>query len=168
MVRGLQNSGARRNSNMKEILKYSLLLIGGLALGFSSSVMAAKSLPQVDLRSEVENVKKACKQDIDTLCSDVTPGKGHIAACLKSKFDQLSGGCVTAYNAAEAKVSDAMDKVQLSFRDNCGTDIQKFCKTVPAGKGRVLSCLNSNQEGLSGSCRDLIAQVDARVAQAVG
>ena len=38
----------------------------------------------------------ACKQDIATLCPDVKPGEGRIAACLKTNRRQLSAGCKEA------------------------------------------------------------------------
>jgi Cysteine rich repeat len=41
-------------------------------------------------------VVAACKQDMQTLCPNVKPGEGRIAACLKANHRLLSAGCKEA------------------------------------------------------------------------
>lgn len=37
--------------------------------------------------------RAACQDDVQKLCSDVTPGHGNIIKCLRQNRDQLSEGC---------------------------------------------------------------------------
>jgi hypothetical protein len=45
----------------------------------------------------------ACKQDVQTLCPDVQPGGGRIAACLKSHAAQVTPDCKASMQAARAR-----------------------------------------------------------------
>lgn len=120
------------------------------------------------LQKDVTHLKTECKSDVKKLCSDVTPGEGRIAACLNSKEDQLSAKCDTAWKGTKAKVSQWMDKQDVSFRKNCTTDVQKFCSSVPSGRGRLLDCLDKNEDGLSNSCKNFQARMKQEVADFVG
>jgi hypothetical protein len=44
----------------------------------------------------------------------------------------------------------------------CASDIQKFCKDVTPGQGRIIQCLKSHQNELSDDCKQAIAQKKAR------
>jgi hypothetical protein len=41
----------------------------------------------------------------------------------------------------------------------CEGDIAKFCKNVERGGGRILRCLNLNEEDLTPACKDHLAQI---------
>ena len=40
----------------------------------------------------------------------------------------------------------------------CAADVEKFCKDVKKGEGRVLACLKSHQPDLSQACSDMLAK----------
>lgn len=40
----------------------------------------------------------------------------------------------------------------------CAADVQKFCKDVKKGGGRVIECLKSHQSELSQACSDMLAK----------
>lgn len=119
-------------------------------------------------KKNVAALKKACKGDVEKLCSDVTPGEGRIMSCFDAKSDQLSPGCKKEWTATQANISEKMDKANLAFRKNCGGDINKYCSTVPQGRGRILDCLNLHEDNLSQSCKNLQATLKQRAAQYLG
>ena len=44
-------------------------------------------------KEKAEEVKAACKQDLQTYCANVTPGEGREIACLRAYSDKVSAGC---------------------------------------------------------------------------
>src|SRR5262249_36932243 len=42
---------------------------------------------------------------------------------------------------------------------NCGRDIDKFCKKVNLGGGRMLQCLGQNEAAVSGGCKTSFVQM---------
>jgi Golgi apparatus protein 1 len=113
-------------------------------------------------------LKTACKSDVDKLCSDVTPGEGRIAACLDSKEDQLSPGCHKEWISTKAEISKRIDKAEVAFRRDCGTDVQKFCANVPSGRGRLWSCLGQHEPDLSNSCQNFQAKLEQKLSEFIG
>lgn len=112
------------------------------------------------LKQTVINAKNACTADAKKLCSDVTPGGGKVISCLDSKSDQLSPECAASWHKAKAEISRDIDKADVAFRKDCGSDVQKFCANVPSGRGRLLNCLDKHEDALSNSCKYLQAKID--------
>lgn len=48
-------------------------------------------------------MRQACGQDVARLCPGVKPGGGRIIACFKEKAAELSPGCRTALQQAQAQ-----------------------------------------------------------------
>ncbi len=48
-------------------------------------------------------MRQACGQDVARLCPGVKPGGGRILACFKEKAAELSPGCRTALQQAQAQ-----------------------------------------------------------------
>ncbi|HUH65056.1 MAG TPA: cysteine rich repeat-containing protein [Syntrophales bacterium] len=65
-----------------------------------------------------------------------------------------------------ASVAIAQDRdetlVPKSGKGACKADIEKFCKDIKPGKGRIWACLKSNGDRLSRECADHIAQAQER------
>jgi hypothetical protein len=72
---------------------------------------------------------------------------------------------LAAPNPAAAQSSigyaEAIDRLATS----CGKDIDKFCKTVHLGGGRILQCLDRNAAGVSAQCKATRAEVQALLAR---
>lgn len=128
----------------------------------------SSSTSQSAVKKSINQLKSACKTDVDKLCSDVTPGEGRIVSCLRSKEDRLSPSCKKAWSSANARISERMDKAEVAFRKECGSDVQKYCSNVPSGRGRILDCLSQHEDDLSGSCKDFRASVEQRLEQLFG
>ncbi len=45
----------------------------------------------------------------------------------------------------------------------CKEDVDKFCKGIRPGHGRMLSCLKSHESEVSAACRDHIAEMREKV-----
>ena len=88
---------------------------------------------------------RACADDARKFCSNVRPGGGRMYQCLSSHQAELAPACREQLSAAKAR----WDK----FMQACKGDIEKACKTIPPGQGRVLSCLKGREAELTPACR---------------
>ena len=109
----------------------------GAALLFAGSAYAAPSA-----------LAKACAKDVKSVCGDVKPGGGKLAACMKEHFSDLSTDCQIAYIKVAA-VGRA-----------CKADVKKFCADVKL-KNAKAECLKSHAADLSEGCKDAMAKAGA-------
>jgi hypothetical protein len=58
----------------------------------------------------------------------------------------LSPACKTSHDKAKARAKEA--------HEACADDVQKLCKDVKPGEGRIVRCLKDNSDRLSNECRD--------------
>ena len=86
-----------------------------------------------------------CKGDVEKFCKGIPEGGGRIAACLKSHQADLSPSCKEEVAAAKGRMK--------GFAEACKPDAERFCKGIPAGQGRVLSCLKSHEADLAPACK---------------
>ena len=100
------------------------------------------------VKKAVKEVGKACEDDVRSFCADVKPGKGAVLKCLAANQSSLQPQCQEIVQGAQEKVGE--------FKKACGADAKKFCKGIPAGQGRILSCLKSKEAELSPSCQALM------------
>jgi len=68
---------------------------------------------------------------------------------------------VAASNAAAGQ-----DLVQ-TVTNGCKTEIEKYCKQVKPGEGRILSCLYAYQDKLSGQCEYALYDAAVQLERAV-
>jgi hypothetical protein len=87
----------------------------------------------------------ACKADREKFCKDVKPGKGRIVACLKGRAADLAPACRDALAKGKEKARQ--------FKEACKGDVEKFCKGVKPGEGRILACLKGSEANLSAECK---------------
>jgi hypothetical protein len=90
--------------------------------------------------------KNPCANDIAQFCKEVKPGGGRLVRCLKEHEAELSAQCKASIEEARTKVKEA--------HSACADDIQKLCKDVRPGGGRIVRCLKENEGQLSPECRD--------------
>ena len=119
--------GIDRHKRIMMVLVVTLLSIG---------VAAAAESP---------SVKSACADDVAKYCKDVKPGGGRLARCLKENENQLSPVCRSSAEESKKKVKEA--------KQACDADVQKFCKDVKPGQGRLVKCLGEHEKELSAECR---------------
>ena len=85
-----------------------------------------------------------CAADAKKFCGDVQPGQGGIAKCMKAHDAELSPACRERMKARAEKA----EKV----REECKPDVEKFCKGIAPGGGRIRSCLRARQADLNPAC----------------
>lgn len=112
---------------------------------FSLSLSANRDDPYEDIEK-----KGACRSDYEKFCRDTKPGKGRIAACLRSHEHELSQQCKNHIEKSKEKSPE--------FRKACRSDAEKFCKGARTGNGRIISCLKSNSSLLSEQCRSFVQE----------
>ncbi len=88
--------------------------------------------------------KGPCATDAKTFCSNVQPGDGRIHRCMMSHQAELSPACRDGMKALNEKF-DRLAKA-------CKSDMEKYCKDVPPGDGRILSCLKGRDSDLDRAC----------------
>jgi hypothetical protein len=91
----------------------------------------------------------ACNDDIERLCKGVEPGKGLLWQCLKSHQADVSKPCAKSIQQMQAQLK----KVSTA----CEPDVEKFCWSVPAGRGAIAQCLKKHQADLSADCKTAVA-----------
>jgi gas vesicle protein len=87
----------------------------------------------------------ACKDDVQKFCKDVKPGAGRIIKCLKEHDSELSSAC-------KEKGKEVKEKIK-EFKEACKGDVEKLCKDVKMGGGRIIKCLKANSDTLSPDCK---------------
>lgn len=125
-----------------------ILAIAALAIGFQAQ--AQDSL--------VEHLLESCKVEMETFCSQVTPGQGRLLHCAAAHEDKLSGQCSYALFQA-ATVMEQMAAAIVYVAQQCQTDIQTLCSDVKEGDGRILMCLEEQAEGVSDTCKQAVSDV---------
>lgn len=128
----------------------SLLMIALFALtGLSGSVIA---------QGIVETVEKGCATEIESFCSQVSPGEGRMLACFYAHEDKLSGQCQYALYSASAQLDQAVSALNY-VATQCEDDLMKHCASVQIGEGRVLECLRANADSVSPACTQAVNDV---------
>ena len=98
--------------------------------------------------------KNACAEDVAKYCKDVTPGGGRVVKCLKEHEKDLSPECKAGQEKARARAKEA--------HEACADDVQKLCKDVQPGEGRVIRCLRENSKDLSPECRNKMVTAEKK------
>lgn len=110
----------------------------------------------------IDQVMTACNSDFEKYCSQVTPGEGRLLYCAAAHEDKLSGQCSYALYQA-ATVLERLAVALAYVANECEADIGKYCGTVKAGQGRILSCLNEKQAQVSAGCKKAVADTTGKM-----
>ncbi|MGZ3597889.1 MAG: cysteine rich repeat-containing protein [Syntrophales bacterium] len=124
-------------------LSICILVLGGILL-VVNPVMAQEGL--------IETVANGCKAELEKYCSNVTPGEGRVLACLYAYEDKLSGRCEYALYDAASRLERAVAALSYAVNE-CSADLKQYCGSVAAGEGRLLECLQKNDDKVSKRCK---------------
>ena len=114
--------------------------------------------------SIIDNVMKACETEINTYCSQVTPGEGRLLACFYAHEDKISGRCQYALYEGAAQLEQFAAAV-THVATECHDDLMNFCAQVELGEGRVGTCLLEHKAEVTDACRQAIDDVGLEVAE---
>ncbi len=90
----------------------------------------------------------ACAEEIEQYCKDVKPGGGRLLACLKEHESDLSPTCREKVAELEKMIKEAVQ--------TCAADIERYCKGIQPGEGRIAKCLKEHIEEISPDCREKV------------
>jgi len=113
-----------------------------------------------DYRNDIL-LAEACRSDVDARCAAVPAGD--VLACLRAAREQLTPAC----RREELRLSVLQSRDARLFpaiAASCGREMSTHCKDVPAGHGRVVTCLqrHAGDAGFGAACADAVA---ARAAE---
>jgi len=87
-----------------------------------------------------------CAEEIAKFCKDIQPCRGLLMNCLKEHENELSATCKAKVEGSKKRLEEAQQA--------CSEDIQKFCKDVQPGGGRIARCLKEHACDLSPACKE--------------
>ena len=153
---GMCKSNREEDEEMRRRIAPAMtVMLAGTALLLSGGAAWAQEDP-------VANALEVCAPEIETYCSQVTPGEGRLLACFVAYEDKLSGQCSWAlYEAMQAfeEFANAVTYVATS----CWDDIVEYCGEVEMGEGRVATCLLENQDSVTPECQQAMEDVELEV-----
>ncbi|MGZ6124222.1 MAG: hypothetical protein ACXWLR_04630 [Myxococcales bacterium] len=112
---------------------------------------------QKSFRERAEEIRQACKGDVEQFCGGVVPGRGAIARCLRGHAPQLSAPCKKDLEEVQRRAEAARAAIEKT-RIACATDEQRFCLDEDVGGGGLARCLNEHQQSLSLDCKRALAE----------
>ena len=128
---------------------------------WTAALMALISAPNLFAQETMlDGLIAACETDIENYCSKVTPGEGRLLYCMAAHEDKISGQCEYAFYQTAA-ILEQMSVAVNYVAQECGEDIQTLCADVAVGEGRILACLDENDEKVGASCKKAIADTVA-------
>ena len=131
--------------NMRTLATVYVIGLGLAVLAGSSQ--AAESTP--------------CTPDIEKFCKDAKDGMAGSVKCLNEHQAELSEACKKHRETLRAQLQ-ANRQAGLKLVRACKSDIDKFCKGVKPGGGRVADCLKKNGSKLSAPCKTALAEAPAK------
>jgi hypothetical protein len=138
---------------MKSVL-FSVVALGVLTASVMpvSAQTAAERRIADRLEAATKKLHAACGDDLSKFCGDVAEGQGRLLLCLMAHEDKISAKCDYALYDAGRNLERALDRVEI-VADACWKDIEANCGNVPAGGGRIGSCLVGAKDKLSAQCK---------------
>lgn len=110
----------------------------------SVTTLGGLSVPRDDRARKIVEVK--CDAAIQQYCTDSLAGEDR-RRCVMQRFKRLDASCQQIVQEQLVRWKEAD-----GYKVACVVDVKRFCRTVPAGDGRVLQCLQEHEQALSESC----------------
>ena len=115
--------------------------------GQSSELTPACKLAVEPTGQVQAELAQACKAPAEKLCPGTSGGA--TLDCMRWRYADLPQACQDALWASQEKYDQ--------FKSICAGDLDRWCKTVAPGEGRLIACLRANTAQLSPVCREMVA-----------
>lgn len=115
-----------------------------LALACAVGLFAGPTLAQ----------QRPCQEDMKKLCPEAQPGTPEARKCLAGNMDKLSEACRQRLSAARNR----RQGYPARFK-GCEADLEKHCKGLMPGGGRLMRCLRSHESEISTECKSRLPAV---------
>jgi gas vesicle protein len=102
-----------------------------------------------EMKERSNALQQACGKDVEQFCKDIQPGQGRLARCLKEHKAQLSQECTAYWEGVASGIKHKME----SIKEACTQDLERFCKDVQPGQGRLARCLKEHSSEISAECK---------------
>ena len=76
-------------------------------------------------------------------------------------------GIVLSMVLLSAMSAFAAESLVQTVADGCKTELESYCKDVTPGEGRILACLYSHQDKLSGKCEFALFDAAVQLERAI-
>lgn len=98
--------------------------------------------------SPIAAQQRPCLEDVKKLCPGVQPGSPEARQCLASNMDKVSAPCRERITKGRGRRQGYPARLR-----GCETDLDKHCKGVTPGGGRLIQCLRAHESELSAECK---------------
>jgi hypothetical protein len=134
-------------------------LILAAALALTANLVFAEDKPDGKPKSPegARQGSRPCEEEIKRLCPDIKPGEGRIAECVRQHEKEFSPQCQKKHAEME-KHKQAVEHAKKA----CHDDVQKFCKDVDPGEGRMVRCLEEHEKNLTEGCRATLERKESK------
>lgn len=112
----------------------------------------------------IDRMVEGCETEIETYCSQVTPGEGRMLACFYAHGDKISARCEYALYEGAAELEEFIDALSLVATE-CHDELLEFCGEVEIGEGRVGTCLLEHKNEVSEPCAQAIVDTELEVVE---
>lgn len=111
-----------------------------------------------------------CGPEVQKFCKGVQPGQGRIRECLKGHTGDLSDACKQHVETGQwpgqggPGARQGGPGARGGFFAVCKADLEKYCKDVKQGEGRLLNCLRAHESEVTPGCKAQIGGAPAKPA----
>ena len=93
-----------------------------------------------------------CAADLEKFCAGVERGQGAVRECLQKHESELSPACKEHVQASPTSRRGG----NSYWQSVCGTEVEKFCKDVKFGQGRIHRCLMAHEAEHGSECKTAV------------
>lgn len=114
----------------------------------AAAVLAGVSVGRVP----VATAAGPCAPYVKQFCPGKVPGTLAAMSCLNDHLAKVSDACKARVQAVTARETAKPDGTRATL-ETCKPDLDKFCKLVKPGGGRLMRCLQQHRKDLSPPCK---------------